>query len=140
MGRRGLQTLLITLGCVALVFGALGMVMGAGFVPGPGGFSPNIDSEFRFFATWYAIVGFLILRAVPNLESQASVIRALSVGAFLAGCTRAVSWVVVGTPDQTFVVLMAIELAIPFVVLPWLAAVIREARPNGISQDVRRAL
>jgi hypothetical protein len=143
MSRKGLQAFLTLLGCVAVIFGGLAMVLGAASVPRPGSFTSNLDSELRFFATWYVIVGVLLLRTVRDVESQATIIRTIAAGAFLAGCARALGWAAGGAPDTQFAVLMVIELAIPIVVVPWQSAVARAApssMTNGTLPDVRRAL
>jgi hypothetical protein len=123
--RRGLQLFLVILGLVALIAGALAMLFGAGLVPDAGAVSANVDSEMRFFATWYAVAGFVLLRAAPKVESQTTLIRTVAAAVFVAGCTRILSLIVVGKPDPQFLVLMAIELALPFVLVPWQSAVAR---------------
>ncbi|MEA2447715.1 MAG: hypothetical protein QOK47_1352 [Actinomycetota bacterium] len=125
--RRGLQLFVVILGLVALIAGGLAMLFGAGLVPDSGAVSANVDSEMRFFATWYAVAGFVLLRAAPKVESQTTLIRTVAAAVFIAGCTRILSLIVVGKPDPLFLMLMAIELALPFVLVPWQSAVARRA-------------
>jgi hypothetical protein len=126
MNRRVFQLFLTVLGMVALVAGTLGVLVGADLVPGVERVDPSLDSEMRFFAAWYAIAGVVVLRSVPRVEEAKAIVRVVSAAVFVAGCGRILSWAMVGRPQGIFVVLMAIELALPFVLIPWQASVARE--------------
>jgi hypothetical protein len=123
--RRGLQVFLAVLGTVALSFGLLTMLVGASNIPGGNDVSASVDSELRFHAAWYAVIGALLLMSIRRVESATTIVRAVGIGAFLAGCSRIISIVVIGRPATTYLVLMGIELALPFVVVPWQAIVAR---------------
>jgi hypothetical protein len=125
--RTGLQVLLTILGVVMLAAGAVALIFGATSVVGVEEPSPAVDSEMRFFATWYAASGVLLLWASPRLEARGSLIRWVAVVFFIAGCARAISWLVVGEPPGIAMLLMVIELAFPFVIIPWQGAVERSA-------------
>jgi hypothetical protein len=120
-----LQLFLTLVGSVALVAGLTTVLLGVDSVVGAEGVSGTVDSEMRFYAVWYAAAGVLLLRAVARVESERRTIAAIAVLFFIAGCSRALSWLVVGRPHMLAVVLMGIKLALPFVLLPWLAAVAR---------------
>ncbi|MFN2590132.1 MAG: DUF4345 domain-containing protein [Actinomycetota bacterium] len=104
---------------VAIVAGIAGVVFGESGVLGTHVVTPNVDSELRFFSAWYVVAGVLLLLALPNVEREARTVRTVFAGFFLAGCGRAISMVTVGRPHGMYVVLMAIELALPLVVVPW---------------------
>ena len=123
--RRGLQVFLTMLGSVALVAGSVTVLFGVDSIVGAEAVSATVDSEMRFYAVWYAAAGVALLRSVPQVESERRIIGPVAVLFFIAGCSRALSWIVVGRPHSLTVVLMAIELALPFVILPWQAAVSR---------------
>ena len=125
MGRRGLQYLLSALGAIAVVAGMAQVLGGAALTPDPGNFSPNLDSEVRFFSVWYVLIGVLLFKASKDVESQGWIVRAVMVTLFVAGCTRILSWATVGKPDTRFVILMVIELVLPLIVLPWQMSVER---------------
>jgi hypothetical protein len=129
--RTGLQVVLAILGCVALAAGSITVIFGAASIAGVGEPSPAVDSEMRFFAAWYAAAGVMLLRAVPQVEGRGYLIRGIVVVVFIAGCSRGLSWVVVGEPPAVARVLMVIELALPFVIIPWLASVERTATRSG---------
>lgn len=130
MNRRAFQLFLTVLGLVALVAGSLGVFVGADLVPGIERVAPSLDSEMRFFAAWYAAAGVVVLWSVPRVEKAKMVVRVVSAAVFVAGCGRLLSWATVGKPDGLLVVLMVIELALPFVLIPWQASVARTAERN----------
>jgi hypothetical protein len=123
MSRRALQATLAILGVTAVTFGGLTVLTGAAGVLAGGPVSASVDSEMRFYAAWYLAAGVLLLRTVARVESEGPTIRTICAVLFLAACARVVSFVAVGAPHPVFVVLMAIEFAIPVVVVPWQAAV-----------------
>ena len=127
---RGLQAVLAFLGVVAVVMGLVGVLGGGDLILDHGEFSNEIDSELRFFAAWYVAAGVFVLRAARRPAAETATVRILFGALFLAGCSRALSLVTVGTPHPVQVVLMVIELVLPFVVIPWQAALAR-ARPAG---------
>ena len=125
MSARGLRAAMTMLGVVALMFGALSVVMGAAIVPGSDEASASVDSELRFYAAWYAAAGVVLLRTARRAETEGSTIRFIAVVFFIAGCARLVSLIVVGKPHLLFMVLMILELLIPAMVVPWQASVAR---------------
>jgi hypothetical protein len=124
---RGLQIAVGLLGTVALVAGAAGLLWGAALVQGGEPFSASVDSELRFFAAWYATAGVLLLRSVAAIEAHRATIVAVSAAFFVAACGRALSLVAAGPPHPLYLVLMVIEFALPAILLPWHAAVVRRA-------------
>src|SRR5881394_2409013 len=74
--RSGLRLALAGIGAVAATFGTLGVVQGRRGVLNGGTVSPNVDSELRFFASWYAVLGFLLLRTVRRPEPETTIVRA----------------------------------------------------------------
>jgi hypothetical protein len=126
MTRRGLQLFLTVLGAIALVMGVLGVVTGGGGGLDGGHVSPNVDSEIRFFAAWYAGAGVLLLRVRHRVETETTLIRGVCAVLLLAAVGRVFSIIAVGTPNGAFLFLMAVEFAIPAVIVPWQAAVARQ--------------
>jgi len=124
--RSGLRLALAAIGAVATTFGTLGVVQGSRGVLNGGTVSPNVDSELRFFASWYAVLGFLLLRTVRRPEPETTIVRACGAGFLVAACGRALSIRALGPPSAVFKVLMAIEFAIPALILPWHEAVRRQ--------------
>jgi hypothetical protein len=126
--RGGLQAFLTLLGLVMVVAGAVAVLFGAASVPREGVVTPDVDTEMRFFAVWYVVVGAVLLGATRRLEGAGPIVKMVGVGFFLAGCARVLSWVAVGKPHATAIALMVIELVLPFVIIPWHA---KAADPMG---------
>jgi hypothetical protein len=128
----GLRLFVRVLGCVAVVAGAMTVLLGADSIAGVQDASPSVDSEMRFYAAWYVGAGLLLLRSTFSLELEVLVVRGVAAIFFLAGCARALSWATVGRPHDLAVVLMAIELILPVVLVPWQrAAARRRAAQTG---------
>ena len=125
MTRRGLQILLGLMGCVAAIAGTLSVLFGSSLQPDHSEVVPSVDNELRFFAVWYVFAGVALLRAVPKVEEARATVWAVGIAFFAAGCGRLLSWAVVGKPHVSQLVLMAIELVIPFVIIPWHSTISR---------------
>jgi hypothetical protein len=130
-GRTGLQVMLAVVGAIAAFFGGLGVAQGGAGVHRGGKVSANVDSELRFFASWYTVLGVLVLRAVRRPEAEATVVRACGAGFFLAACGRLLSIRAAGPPSTFFKVLTGIEFAIPAVIVPWQRRVAQAAAPGS---------
>ena len=107
------------------IVGLATMVFGVRTVIGAGAVNPNVDNEMRFFGVWYATGGFFLLRAIRQVERHGTTIRVIGTAFFAAGCARLIGWAVVGRPHTLQLVLLAIELSLPVVLIPWQAAVAR---------------
>ena len=120
------------LGFVALVAGLGTVLFGVESIVGAEPVSATVDSEMRFYAVWYVGAGMILIRSARRVESDTTPIRAIAALLFIAGCSRALSWVVVGRPHTVAVTLMVIELVLPLVMLPWQAAVARTNAAESI--------
>ncbi|MEA2433384.1 MAG: hypothetical protein QOG54_841 [Actinomycetota bacterium] len=114
------------LGGVALVAGISTLLFGADLVLDSTKVAPGVDSEMRFYAAWYAAAGVLLLRAVPRVEAEGSLVRWVGAAFFVAGCARLLSLVAVGRPPTLYLVLMVAELALPAVIIPWQSSLQRQ--------------
>ena len=130
MSRRGLQALLAVIGVVATLAGARGVLKGSAEVLEGGPVSANVDSEYRFYASWYHVLGLLVLRAARRPESEATIVRACAGGFLVAACGRVMSIRSVGQPHALQKVLTGLEFAIPVVIVPWQTRVARESRDD----------
>ena len=122
---RSLRYLLGVLGTVMVVAGTVTVVLGISSVSGEVVSTPDADSEMRFYAVWYVVAGVLLLRSLGDIAAATVIVRSVGAGFFAAGCARALSWIVVGRPGPLAIALMAIELVLPLVIVPWQAAVVR---------------
>ena len=121
--RRGLKALLATIGAVATVAGARGVLRGAAEVSGNATVPASVDSEYRFYAAWYPVFGLLLLRAARRPELDTAPVWAAAGGFLTAASGRLLSWQRLGPPNAGQKVLLGLELALPMVVVPWQRAV-----------------
>jgi hypothetical protein len=111
------STLLRASGAVAVVMGLHGVLTGTRGVargprdvPFPG--RANVDSEFRFFAAWYAVTGALSLRAAEAPDGDDVTTRAIGAGWLLAALGRLRAMRASGRPHPLFLLLLAAELVL----------------------------
>lgn len=129
--RQLLQATVATMGAVATVAGARGVLQGAAEVPDPGTPTASVDSEYRFYAAWYHVTGLLLLRAARRPEDATTVVRAAGAALLLAASGRVMSIRRHGRPHRSQLALTAIEFALPPVLVPWQAHVARAAQPRS---------
>ena len=117
-GRRGLQVTLGVLSLIPFGSGLAGMVFGPRTLPGDTSVvQPTLDAEYRFAnAFWFAAAPAL-WSALPRIEKQTTLIRALLGTVMLGGVARLLSWRRVGRPHPVFLGVIALEfLGMPPVV------------------------
>ena len=122
----------MAMGTVAVLAGLGTMLFGVTSIVGAEEVSGTVDSEMRFYAVWYVGAGLILLRCVREPEHESTLIRGFFGALFVAGCLRALSWIVVGEPHVVAQVLMAIELLLPCAVVPW------QAKVSGAAGSGRR--
>lgn len=106
-----------SLGAVAAVAGARGVVLGAREVTSAGPVPAAIDSEYRFYAAWYLTTGVAIARrGAPVARGE---IPFVSAGLWTAAAGRVLSLTQTGRPTRGQLVLLGVELALPLVLLSW---------------------
>ena len=115
--RTALQVLLVVLGLVAFVAGLVTVFTGAGSIPGDNLATPNLESELRFYATFWTGFGVLALYAARHPERETLLLRGLSLFLFLAGIARGFAWLASDRPDTQLLVLMGLELTLPVFIL-----------------------
>ena len=92
---------------------------------------PTADSELRFYAAIWGAYGVVLLQAAANLRAGGRQVPWLAGIFFLGGVGRALSWLSVGAPHPFFQLLMAIELALPLIlILLWTVVQGRELRSS----------
>ena len=106
------------IGAVATAAGASGVVRGAAEVSGGGPVSAPVDSEYRFYAAWYPVFGFLLLQAARHPERETTVVRAAAAGYAVAAGGRMLSIRTRGQANRLQRVLLALEVVIPAVIMP----------------------
>jgi uncharacterized protein DUF4345 len=117
-GRRALQITLGTLACIPFASGLAGMLVGPRSLPGDRSrVEPSLDNEYRYaHAIWFAAAP-VIWSALPQVERQAPVLRAVCSAVTLGGLARVLSWRTSGRPHPVLVGATALELGIPALLL-----------------------
>lgn len=115
--RTALQALLSALGLVAVVAGLVTVFAGTGAMPGDSIATPNVESELRFYAAFWTGFGVLAIYAARRPEGETTLLRGLSLFLFLAGVARIFAWLATDRPDTPFLVLMGLELTLPFLIV-----------------------
>lgn len=120
-----MRILLTALGAVAVVAGLYGAATGVAGMLGGDSAGINVDSEFRFFAVFWAGYGAVALWVAPRAAGEPTAVRALALVLFAAGLARTVSWIDVGRPDAPYLVLLALELLFPVLLVACQARIAR---------------
>ena len=102
-----------SLGAVAAIAGARGVVLGAREVSGSAPVPAAVDSEYRFYAAWYLVTGLSVASGATSQDA-----RFLSAGLWTAAAGRVLSLRQVGRPTRGQLALLAVETVLPFVLLP----------------------
>ena len=114
---------------IPIATGLYGVVTGSGGIE-DGTASVNVESELRFlYALWVAYGGAVVYVGLRASRSRAAV-GAIAAVLFATGVARGIAWIAEGRPDTAFVVLLALELAIPPVLVVWQARVEGPARAS----------
>jgi hypothetical protein len=129
--RTTLQVLLVALGLVAFIASLVTVFGGTDAMPGDSRATPNVESELRFYATFWTGFGILALYAARRPEQETNLLRGLSLFLFLGGLARVFAWIDSDRPDTLFLVLMGLELTLPLLIV-WAQARVapRHIRPS----------
>jgi hypothetical protein len=130
---------LAAIGAVAVVAGARGVLLGASEVQRPGTVTPDVDSEYRFYAAWYPIVGMALLQASRGRSLDGSVLSGASAGLFLAAAGRTLSLKRYGQPHWTQLTLLGAELVAPTALLWWSRRAPRRVVDDRVAGEWRGA-
>jgi hypothetical protein len=131
MEKRILQGLLVSLGLAAIGIGLMIFIFGGGstgrltelafnFLAGvdhklTGQYSPTVESELRFYSPFWITYGGLLIYVARDLSSRDSWMPLLTGVFFAGGVGRAIAYFDAGPPHPAFIVLMAVEIVLPFV-------------------------
>jgi uncharacterized protein DUF4345 len=116
-GRRFLRAFFYTGGVVATSAGLHTMIAGARSIVGERRANPSVESELRFYATFYVAYGLAALRVAPRADRERLNVLALAALLFLAGLVRAGAWLAAGRPHPFQIGLLAVELGAPPAIL-----------------------
>ena len=100
-------------GGVAVAAGLHTAVSGARWIPPFRRADPGLESELRFYATFYVAYGAALMRLAARADRDPALLRPLAAPLFLGGLARTGGWARVGRPHPTQVILLALELVLP---------------------------
>lgn len=107
----------MALGVVAIVAGLFAVLTGTGGQLDGSAATPSVESEFRFFAVFWAAYGAAALWVAPRIERETAAVRALALFLFAGGLARVIASIASGRPHSFFIGLMLLELLLPFVMV-----------------------
>jgi hypothetical protein len=119
---------LYVLAVIPIVTGVLTVFLGADSVPAPGDPSPNLESELRFYSTWWIGAGVFLAWLAPRVAERTLELRVFSALLFLSGMSRGLAAVATDWPSTGQLMLMGLELVLPVVFVAWQARVVQEVR------------
>lgn len=111
------RRLLAVAGTIAAVAGTHTAVAGGRSYPPWRRHDPQVESELRFYAAFYALYGLGLLDAARRNRTDPRTINLAATGLLAGGVGRAVGWIDAGRPHPLQQVLLAIELGGPAVVI-----------------------
>jgi hypothetical protein len=122
--RRALQIVIAAAGLVPVGAGLAGVLLGPKFAGlggplGSGGAGVSLDSHFRYLSGLLLAIGLIFWGAIPTIERQGWLVRALTLIVFVGGLGRAVSLLEVGAPAAGMRLAFLMELVITPLICLW---------------------
>jgi hypothetical protein len=108
---------------VPILGGGLGVLRGPAFLGVLA--SASTDSHFRYLSGLLLGIGFGFLSTVPRIETHAARFGLLASIVVVGGLARLLSLVVVGTPNSSMLLALAMELGVVPVLALWQRRVAR---------------
>ena len=120
--------LLVSLLAVVAVFaGAQTILFGSNVIPDGGEPSASVESELRFYGTWWLGTGLFLGWVLQDLAGRGRELRVVCALLFLAGLARLLAWADAGRPHPVLLVLLALELLLPPTIVLRHAGAVRRA-------------
>jgi hypothetical protein len=119
-----LRRTLYVLAVIPIVAGASTALLGADSVPSPGDPSPNLESELRFYSVWWIGAGLFLVWLASRVEECTLELRVFFGLLFFSGVSRVLAALATDWPSTGQIILMALELVLPVIFVPWQARVL----------------
>ncbi|MEU9808800.1 DUF4345 domain-containing protein [Mycobacterium sp. NPDC050853] len=110
---KALKYLAILTGVICLAIGLYHLIGGAETVIGGGDITASTDSQERFFAGLFAVYGATWIWVARQSPIPGVAIRFLAAGLLVGGLGRVASLIDRGQPHSFWIVMLAVEIAIP---------------------------
>lgn len=111
--------LLRILGLVPIVAGLATVGFGAAIIPDAGSPSASTESELRFYGAWWVGAGVFVQWLVGDFGARRRELLVFCALLWLGAAGRLIGWWVDGRPHTQLLVLLAAEIAVPLVLVPW---------------------
>ena len=111
ISQRIIQACLLLLGIIALFSGNLQMYLGEPET------NARLDNIHRFMAGVYFSMGPLAIWTAMTIKKHNTLIFFLAFSVFMAGVGRIISMSIVGLPEKIFLIYLAPELCLPFIMV-----------------------
>ena len=120
-----LRGFLYFFGAVAIVAGTWTVVAGSESIPAAGDLNANVESELRFYATWWIAAGVFLVWLAPRAGERTSELRVFC-GLLALGATARV-FAVIDTdwPSTGQTILMVVEYTLAALLPAWQALIRR---------------
>ena len=118
---RGLRAFLYLFGAVAIVAGAWTVVAGSESIPSAGDLNANVESELRFYATWWIAAGVFLVWLAPRVAEQTRALRVFCALLALAATARVLAVLETDWPSTGQTILMGVEYALAVLLPAWQA-------------------
>ena len=115
------------LAIVPVATGLSSVVLGSDVIPRGEATTPSVESELRFYSAFWVGFGVYLWWLADRVEARGAELRVACAILVLGAAGRALAIAEAGRPHAWFLVLMALEVLIPAVLVPWQARVARQA-------------
>ena len=112
------QTLRV-LALIPIATGLLSVLFGTEIIRGGGPSNASVESELRYYAVFYVAFGAYLWHLAPDVAVRGRELRRAAVVLVCGGLARVVGVLVDGWPEADYVVLMGVELTLPWVLVAW---------------------
>lgn len=123
-----LRGLLYVFGAVAIVAGGWTVVTGSESIPSAGDLNANVESELRFYATWWIAAGVFLVWLAPQVEDRTRELWVFCGLLALAATARLFAVIDTDWPSTGQTILMGIEYALAALLPAWQALARRDSR------------
>ena len=114
-----LRGFLYFFGAVAIVAGAWTVVAGSESIPSAGDLNANVESELRFYATWWIAAGVFLVWLAPRVAEQTRALRVFCALLALAATARVLAVLETDWPSTGQTILMGVEYALAVLLPAW---------------------
>ena len=118
-----LRGFLYFFGAVAIVAGAWSVVAGSESIPSAGDLNANVESELRFYATWWIAAGVFLVWLAPRVGGQTRALRVFCALLALAATARVFAVIDTDWPSTGQIILMVVEYSLAALLPLWQARV-----------------